>query len=96
MEDALAADLAGEADAFEDFAQRAVGMGELQRDALLLEFLVQGAQGFRRGDVNVGDGLRIHQEPADRRGAGGDELAHALDEVAGSWRTAAAHRSDRQ
>jgi hypothetical protein len=36
VEDALAADFAREADAFEDQAQGTVGMGELQGDALLV------------------------------------------------------------
>ena len=45
--------------------------------------LFRARKRFRRGDVNVGDGLGVHQEPAHRRGAGGDELAHALDEMAG-------------
>src|ERR1051325_8192439 len=82
-EKAVAADLGGEAGACEQPAQGRIGVGDLEGDTLALEFLVQIAQGLERRHVNVGDSLGIEQEPAWRRWAGGDELAHALDEIAG-------------
>src|SRR4030095_13945560 len=77
------AELGRQACALQDAAKRQIGVSDFQGNSLLPEFFMQAVERFSGGDINVGDGLRIKQEPANRRWAGGSQLADALDEITG-------------
>jgi hypothetical protein len=59
-EEAGLAEFVGQADAFEDAAEWAVGVGDLEGNALLGQFAVQAVQGWRSWDKRKGvEGLGL-------------------------------------
>src|SRR5580765_334133 len=81
-EEAVGADFLREAGAFENIAQGQIRVRDFQGDASFAKFFVKAVKSFGGGYVNVSDRLGIEQKPAKRRGAGGDKVANALDEMA--------------
>src|SRR5581483_4484837 len=66
-------ELRGEAGIFEDTSQWAIGVGNLEGDAFLNQLGVEVVQALGGGNVDVGNGLRVEEEPDDRGGAFGHQ-----------------------